>query len=93
MRVGPARQLWHPVSARAVVAMLWRSTLRVWPWALKSSLWDDTLTSMLGWGGERRWVQVMVLESHDWWGSDPSVIVDTVSDIALSCSACLDQHI
>ncbi len=32
--VGPARQLWHPVSARAVVIRPLTSLRRVWPWAV-----------------------------------------------------------
>ena len=56
-RTGPARQLWQPVSAMAVVTRLWVSVRRVWPWCLKSSASADSETSMCGWGGDFLWVQ------------------------------------
>lgn len=92
MSRGPARQLWQPVSARAVVAKLCRSSLRVCPCTRKSSLWVETFTSMFGWGGERRWVHWLVVESHDWCGRVPSDMVWMSSEMALSCSASLSQH-
>ena len=54
-RLGPARQLWQPVSAMAVVARLRVSAGRVCPWHWKSSACAEIQTSRLGWGGDRFW--------------------------------------
>ena len=51
-RLGPARQLWQPVSTIAVVARSCVSMRRVWPWCLKSSDRADIVTLRWGWGGD-----------------------------------------
>ena len=91
-RLGPARQLWQPVSAIAVVARLCVSVRKVWPWCLKSSTHADMVTSMWGWGGDFLWVQSWEAGSQVWWWRVPSTIVSTCSYMALSCSTDC-QHI
>ena len=75
-RLGPARQLWQPVSAMAVVARLWVSVRRVWPWYLKSSARAEIETSMFGCGGDLfrlqrwDWVPGLVVEGSFCHGVD-----------------------
>ena len=91
-RLGPARQLWQPVSAMAVVARSWVSVRRVWPWYLKSSARAEIETSMFGCGGDLFWLQRWDCGSQVWWWRAPSVMVSICSNTALSCS--MDcQHI
>ena len=92
IRVGPAKQLWQPVSARARVAIFRRSLLRVCLWVWKSARWVETTTSRVGWGGERRCAQVWDVWSQVWCGRVPSVMSLTTSWMAFSCSA-VCQHI
>ena len=92
MRVGPAKQLWQPVSARARVAMFRRSILSVCPWVWKSVRWVETTTLRVGWGGERRCAQVLDVWSQVWCGRVPSVMSLTTSWMALSCSV-VCEHI
>ena len=58
-RVGPARQLWQPVSAMAVVAKFWVSVRSVCQWHRKSSARAEIQTSRLGCGGDLLWL-------HSW---------------------------
>ena len=53
-RSGPAKQLWHSVSASAMVDRLCLSLLSVCPWTSKSVACVETVTLMLGCGGDRR---------------------------------------
>ena len=74
MRSGPARQLWQPVSASAVVGMCLDSRGRVWPWFLKSSAWEETRIMIMGCEGECFCIQDEVSLCHVWWGRVPSDI-------------------
>ena len=75
-RSGPANQLWHLVSANAVVDRLCLSLLSVCPWTSKSVACVEMVTLMLGCGGDRRSTQVPSLESQVWWGSESSCMVE-----------------
>ena len=86
MRSVPARQLWQPVSAIAVVGMCLDSRGRVWPWVLKSSAWEETRMAITGCEGERCCTQDEVSLCHVWWGRVPSDIPWASSERADSCS-------
>lgn len=65
----PARQLWHPVSASAVMVALPACGVCVRPRVAESVLITLAFRVMVGWGCDLRFIHVFCRLSNRWWST------------------------